>query len=479
MPQWPSMIAGQHSSSYSAPALSTAPTLPTPISAAPYSATPTPVTTSGPTPRRTLTDNDRRRMCKYAEDNPTMKQTEIGGTTVSKVLRNKDKYLHPNDGSQSPIKKAKGKFPDVERALANWALKHQQRGEYLSDAVIKSKAEQFVAHCHIAELQQHFTSNLWLEKFKAKHNIHGSRTSRKRSVDAISGHDSVSVVDSSATSASQTPGLSPISPTALTSSPMSPTQSQESASGEGPDSFFDFGENTRHFHSQSTTSLASAFSSESVQGLSGGATSPTSPYGAESNSGPSSFQPELSAIPMLASNFHRPRSQTFPHLGIEPGAFSDTSISDQITPKMPDRSLSAAILESPIEDEDNKPASINPLETMKRNHSVPDIKSARASSMQPPPPPVPKLESVSPNASPVMSTPTQDDARRALELLKTFFQRQPVGVIDPEDYVTIGKLMEKLKLAHSPDGSLPGGMHPIKEYSDSPRMSKKRSIRSL
>ena len=82
MPQWPSVLAGQHSSSYSAPPLATAPTLPTPISSAPYSATPTPVTASGPTPRRTLTDNDRRRMCKYAEDNPTMKQTEIGGISI-------------------------------------------------------------------------------------------------------------------------------------------------------------------------------------------------------------------------------------------------------------------------------------------------------------------------------------------------------------------------------------------------------------
>ena len=365
----------------------------------------------------------------------------------------------------------------MERALANWALKHQQRGEHLTDAVIKQKAEQFVAHCHIAELQQHFTSNTWLEKFKTKHNIHGPKSSRKRSVDAISGHDSVSVVDSSATSASQTPGLSPISPTALTSSPMSPTQSQESVSGEGVDGFFDFGDNARHAHSQSTTSLASVYSGESVPALSGGATSPTSPYFTDSSLGPSSF-PQM-GIPTLASNFTRPRSQTFPHLGIEPGALSDSSISDQITPKMPDRSMSAAILEPPAEDDSNKPASVNPLETMKRNHSVPDIKAARATSMHPPPPPVPKLESVSPNASPVMGTPTQDDARRALELVKMFFQRQPVGVIDPEDYVTIGKLMEKLKLAHSPDGSLPGGMHPIKEYSESPRMSKKRSIRSL
>ena len=32
-----------------------------------------------PTARRTLTDQHRRQMCQYHEDNPTVKQTEIGG----------------------------------------------------------------------------------------------------------------------------------------------------------------------------------------------------------------------------------------------------------------------------------------------------------------------------------------------------------------------------------------------------------------
>lgn len=33
-----------------------------------------------PSPRRTLTDADRRRMCLFHEENPNVKQTEIGGT---------------------------------------------------------------------------------------------------------------------------------------------------------------------------------------------------------------------------------------------------------------------------------------------------------------------------------------------------------------------------------------------------------------
>jgi hypothetical protein len=78
-PQWPSMLTSQ--SSYSATTPQTASTT-TPLSAAsasPHSLRITPTTTTGGTnPRRTLTDDDRRRMCQYAEDNPGIKQTEIG-----------------------------------------------------------------------------------------------------------------------------------------------------------------------------------------------------------------------------------------------------------------------------------------------------------------------------------------------------------------------------------------------------------------
>ena len=77
--QWPSMLTN--------PSNHTQPTVPTPPPPlAPVSTLTTahplpPLTTPVPqsTARRTLTDLDRRRMCQYHEDNPTVKQTEIGG----------------------------------------------------------------------------------------------------------------------------------------------------------------------------------------------------------------------------------------------------------------------------------------------------------------------------------------------------------------------------------------------------------------
>jgi hypothetical protein len=79
MPQWPSMLNSQsHQTfqpSYPQPVQSIQPMtmapLPTPISAT--------SSRSASTPRKTLTDSDRKQMCQYAEDNPAAKQTEIGG----------------------------------------------------------------------------------------------------------------------------------------------------------------------------------------------------------------------------------------------------------------------------------------------------------------------------------------------------------------------------------------------------------------
>ena len=76
MPQWPSMPTSQ--STYHAPFFLSAPPPIPPASATPVLDTSTHSRTSS-TPRKTLTDADRRGICQYHEDNPTVKQTEIGG----------------------------------------------------------------------------------------------------------------------------------------------------------------------------------------------------------------------------------------------------------------------------------------------------------------------------------------------------------------------------------------------------------------
>ena len=73
---WPSMLT-----THSPFAASGLPVSTTPTSVSP--STPMPpvrkTSTGGSTPRRTLTDDDRRQMCIYHEENKTAKQTDIGG----------------------------------------------------------------------------------------------------------------------------------------------------------------------------------------------------------------------------------------------------------------------------------------------------------------------------------------------------------------------------------------------------------------
>lgn len=76
---WPSMLTGNQSS-YPPPLMPAAP-IQTPVSAT-NSHTPvdiTPTSAKSTTSRRKLTDEERRQMCVEAEQNPGMKQTQIGG----------------------------------------------------------------------------------------------------------------------------------------------------------------------------------------------------------------------------------------------------------------------------------------------------------------------------------------------------------------------------------------------------------------
>ncbi|KAI9679779.1 MAG: hypothetical protein M1817_004793 [Caeruleum heppii] len=444
MPPWPSTLTSQ--SAYSAPILPTTSTslpLPTPISSHP-------VHTS--TPRRTLTDADRRRMCLYHEENPTVKQTEIGAmfgverSTVSKVLRQKEKYLFPEGGSRSPIRRSKGRFPDIERALSNWARNQQKCGLAVTDGMIKEKAQFFATTVGSSESHSKIANTSWLEKFKLKNHIGGARAARKKS----EANESDAGLADDISPTSQTPNaLSPVSPHGLPSpSPLPANKSPDGAKVESPDGYVDFGSGYRLANSQSNTSLSSVYTDTAPSSFSAGPTSPTSPFFSQDAS--SFFPSQQQRLPPLSSNYSRPRSQTFPMLGVDP-SYTTPPASEPLTPKYLSQSATAGgPTESPSSDLLPGPLSID---------------GALAARPQPPhsPSSMPPPSSTNPNSatiSPIASSPTQDDARRALEVVMQFFHQQPSGSVDPQEYLTIGKLMEKLKLQGQ---GLPGGLHRIPE----------------
>lgn len=389
---------------------------------------------------------------------------------MSKVLRQKEKYLRPDDGARSPIKRSKGRVPDIEKALSNWARNYQSQGYPLNDEMIKEKALFFANNCGRPEGKEKVLTSSWLEKFKQKNNLLGAKlrkgsANRRNGIRSGSNSPTRIKTDSTGESAVHSPG-GPLStlPSNELGSPLSPTQSQEGIKSEAADDVPELAGGCQHGHSKSTTSLETT------------STSPTSTLASDSPFTPTS----QSGLPSAGNNTSRPRSQTFPLGPVDPSlSTADEAAGTNCTKPEPQQSLSGTILQSPLEmgDDESRTAvkDINATRMIKRNRSNPEIKTK---SMQPPP-----SVSKSSTASPITAgsgpgSPTQDEARRALELVMNYFQHQPSGLA-AQEYVTIGKLMERLELAKSHQHALLGVLPAINERENVPRASKKRSIHSL
>ncbi|WPG98455.1 Hypothetical protein R9X50_00124600 [Acrodontium crateriforme] len=453
MPQWPSMNRHQtHQQPYQQ--VNVQPMqVPQQTQSTPTNTLPTPVsatsTKSSMNPRKTLTDVDRRRMCKYAQENPECKQTEIGAifgverSTVSKVLRQKEKYLVPEESGQSPAKRVKGRVPDIERALAVWAKNQERKGFPLTDDMIRDKARAFAATT--CPDNQQFTSATWIEKFKLKNNLMGAR-SRKGSL-APDETDGVSATIST----SHTPnGTSPTSPRGIESpSPkdLRSARSQESLKNDSPDATIEYLGRHGPFHSQSATSLNSAFTDTAPSSFSPGPLSPNTPFFTTPDSGttPSPFIPSLTARTHLSANAsqpgsQRPRSQTFPLLEI----FSSSS-PDMITPK-----YVHSMLDSPMEDQHDPMLSMD--EAMSVSRPGDRLSMMSISEMRPPPLPshIASLDHRQENLSINTTASLQgiispDQALQAMKVVWGFVKQQSENFLGSEETFLLGKMMEKME----------------------------------
>lgn len=396
------------------------------------------------------------------------------GSTVSKVLRQKDKYLFPDDGSRSPIRKGKGKFPDIERAMANWARNHVKQGLPLNDDMIRDKARFFATTVGSQECHAKVDSAAWLEKFKQKNSLPGAKP-RKRS-DANDSDGGVGMhLDTK--SGSQTPNaISPLSPD-------EPTPTSALEKDQSPHDYMDFA--YRHAHSESATSLASCLSDNTVGSSSftdAGLRSPTSPFfSPDTSCGPSPFIPaQQPRLPPLASAASRPRRQTFPNVadghGFVPAVSSDgASSSQRFSP-----TLDSPIAEEQMTDPPSAPPSTttrppNPWEPstidavithhqqqQSCSHQTTPTLSRSNSHMAPPPQPSGNIKIPSnpathsrPQSSSPPAAPSQDEARKALETVMAFFHHDPH--MGPQDFVMMGKLMERLNLSRRENGGGGGG----------------------
>lgn len=326
-------------------------------------------------------------------------------STVSKVLRQKEKYLFPDDGSRSPVKRSKGKFPDIERALSVWAKNTRKQGIPLSDNMIREKARFFAISVGISESHFKANSGSWLEKFKQKNNLHAN--GRGRSESDVTGISRGSVADRLAAARG-------------VGGKRAPEHSKDSSAA---------GELMQHSNSQDSHNTSTDGSSDSAlfDSLNTSATSGTSTYGDAGPASPASpfFNPDSglsSALPSpgfhsrmgsMSSQANRPRSQTFPTMLLDPSLLSPPPSNEPLTPKI----MSNSLIQSPLGEFSN------PLAT--------------------------------PGSSIGSMEPTKDEARRAMEVVIEFLRRQgPIGglKLEPDETKVVEKIMGKFQISDPSEG---------------------------
>lgn len=331
---------------------------------------------------------------------------------MSKILRQKEKYMNlpPLEDVVSPNKKSKAKLPDFEKTLANWIRNQQKKGLPVSDDDLKKQARVFSFTFSKSE-QATVSSTSWLEKFKQKNRL---------------GKYADSGDQSAASNTDTSPMGSPDSSEDV-KPPPNTLQGFQMSSKDDHINYFDFDSKSPGLDDVDPQAIISPLSTSVSQ---------------DDDEMPD--LPADEAFQHPASNSIRQRSQTLPHLGDYPNGSSRPSTATIDNKPRMVRALTTSLAAEP---------NVDPLVTMKRHKSVPDIheelSEAHFSHMHPPPMPA-YSGSTSPISNPI--TPAEDDNIKALHVIKRLLQENP-GVADPDDYLAIGKLMEKMKLLRSPTPS--------------------------
>lgn len=232
--------------------------------------------------------------------------------------------------------------------------------------------------------------------------------------------------------------------------------SHENMSMERTEGYTDFGRSAQ-YQSQSQTSLHSAFT-EAPSSFSPTTLSPTSPFFTpDSAISASPFMPQplrqTHTVPSNGPNVNhntnnasaKPRSQTFPLLD---HYMSDATINSSSAEPPTPKYVASNMLDSPLQDfVDPLPNLNSAVEGMHHEGGRPHT-IAPSDSMRPPPLPTSMSapRSMTPSSASNLSVTSPEEARKAMEVVLSFFEQQPNGYLDLQESITVGKLMEKLRL---------------------------------
>lgn len=362
--------------------------------------------------------------------------------------------MQQDDGSRSPAKKTKLNHPDIDRTLAKWVTNQQGKGVPLTDEVIRQQAKLFwIASGNGTECPIKIDSASWLEKFKQKNNFPStkSRNNPNKSPTSPSGEEFYSPELYSR-------GASPIA-----SDVYGRNDASNSVEGLGI-------HGTRvPFHSQSNTSLSSAFTDGAPPTFSSNTSTGSPVVSPDVVSSATSYFPishpyATPTHPASHSPRQRSRSSTFHHANPPPVAdpyISPPQSADASSPQYP--ATSAVFDAISITGTDMNPP---PNKYYAKHYSAAPGSSLHAKSMpslkaRPPPHP---SHPTHPSQLPA-KTPSLTDARHGLEAALVFLRSQISATEDSADIANIRKVLAHLQMQDSmpQQQQLPGGLHRIPE----------------
>ena len=132
-----------------------------------------------------LTNEQRRAICEEHASGPYKTQTQLanwaqrrfrldkapGQSTISDILRSKDKFLSMDANELRAKRACVLKFPALDRALATWVLQCQSNRVLLSGRMIKMEAIRISTLQEIPTGECLAFSNGWLSSFTARHSF--------------------------------------------------------------------------------------------------------------------------------------------------------------------------------------------------------------------------------------------------------------------------------------------------------------------
>lgn len=152
--------------------------------------------------KQRLDDARRKEICTYARDRPKARQEDIAlkygveRSTISKILKNKDKWLTVDTHTRKPVmpKHRPSKFPEIETELLKWVKECQENRTVITDTRIKVKARECAADIGLPEGKFKASSG-WIENFKVRNNL-TRRSQDDREVSPVNdGHDDPDQMD--------------------------------------------------------------------------------------------------------------------------------------------------------------------------------------------------------------------------------------------------------------------------------------------